>query len=178
MKVYLISIIFLFLAGCELYEDVQLYTQNDFAEKEGMLFYKGNLYSGKLKKLGSKTVQLIEYKDGLQHGRFLEIFKNGSIAFDAQFAKGRPSGVSRGFYPSGNKKFEAFYKDGKYHGDYTQWYEDGKLYTYTIYKNGEVLESTIWGKEGKVYSELKPGQTNKSRVTAAAEKEEEETKEN
>lgn len=82
-------ILMVILNSCERFENVSNYNLKEFQLKEGKLFFKGKLFSGKLKKVEKNTVKLIEYKNGLEDGRYLEIFKNGSVVKDVVYAKGK-----------------------------------------------------------------------------------------
>jgi antitoxin component YwqK of YwqJK toxin-antitoxin module len=46
------------------------------------------------------------------------------------------SGKAYTRYPNGKVKTEAFYKDGKFHGDHLEYYENGSLFKHTQYKSG------------------------------------------
>jgi antitoxin component YwqK of YwqJK toxin-antitoxin module len=41
-------------------------------------------------------------------------------------------------YPSGKVKTDTFYKDGKFHGDYTEYHENGNIKTKAFYKDGKI----------------------------------------
>ena len=50
----------------------------------------------------------------------------------------------------GKKEFEGSYKDGKREGFWTWWYANGQKFYEDVYKDGELIESKKWDRDGNL----------------------------
>ena len=54
-------------------------------------------------------------------------------------------------YDTGENKNEGSYKNGKQDGLFTSWYENGQKSEEITYKDGEMIEWTLWDENGNEY---------------------------
>ena len=72
-------------------------------------------------------------------GWFRIYWENGNLRYEWECKDGkRVDGISKGWYPNGEKKSESTFKDGKNNGLYTEWYENGQKKYEETYKDGIV----------------------------------------
>ena len=63
------------------------------------------------------------------------------------------TGVAISKYDSGQKKYEATYKDGKPEGLDTSWFEDGQKKREATYKDGKQVSLRLWDELGNEIKE-------------------------
>lgn len=87
----------------------------------------------------------------------------GVVAVRTEYRKGRPHGLTTGFYPTGEKRFEAEARDGVRLGEGVEWYPSGAVKRVTPYTDGR-MEGTLreYGEEGTLVleRELRDGMAN------------------
>jgi len=87
-----------------------------------------------------KLQSIVEYKNGIKHGRSLNYYENGKIASKANYLNGHFYGWVTFYYSSGRKNHTEFYNQaGKSEGIFKLWYENGKLKQTGIYKDGKMI---------------------------------------
>ena len=76
----------------------------------------------------------------------VKLMLKGLVAYEVKSNKPY-SGDAVEFWPNGQKKEEATYKDGKLDGLETQWYESGQKVYEVTYKDGEEDGLEVWWHE-------------------------------
>jgi len=59
------------------------------------------------------------------------------------------TGKVEDFYANGQKRSEATYKNGKYHGLLSLWYENGQMREEGNYKDGKKVSTVVWNLNGE-----------------------------
>ena len=148
------------------------FKQNDYIKSvpieqlekiDNLVYYQNKLYSGFItyETFDKFPKKIMEYKNGIEGGKFKEFYENGQIKLDSNIINGQPHGENKeyyengelmmegsfkegkneglwkGYYENGKKKIEEEYKDGINHGIYKKYYENGKLYQETTFNDGE-----------------------------------------
>jgi len=98
-----------------------------------------------------------EYKNDLKHGYFKEYSKEGVLLTTAKYIDGilqedvaelAKLDIKREYYPSGNVKIVASYKDEVPQGVRREFSEDGKVVAGYIYLDGNIIGEGIIDEEG------------------------------
>ncbi|CAM1346870.1 toxin-antitoxin system YwqK family antitoxin [Tenacibaculum crassostreae] len=129
-------------------------TDESFALKNGVLFYKNKLFSGIVNtfystgELKSKSKYILGKRDGFYNGWY----PNGNKFFERLYAEGLKSGVHVGWYENGQSKFIYHFNErGDYNGEMKEWYSNGQLYKVFNYNNGrEEGSQKMWQPNGKI----------------------------
>lgn len=82
-----------------------------------------------LRKSYRRDGQLIyqeEYRDGLMHGEEFRFHFNGALASHMRWVRGKPTGLSQGWYQTGGLRWQATLRDGKIVGE-KRWYDRGEV---------------------------------------------------
>lgn len=69
-------------------------------------------------------------------GYMIQQEKNGRIVYKLPIINGRENGWALGWYNTGEKLLERYYKDGKIEGVFKQWWPNGNYRYIFNYKNG------------------------------------------
>jgi len=106
----------------------------------GELFYKGELFSGRLVdfyKNDSLRYQAF-YIDGRKEGIEQYFYKNGQVNTCRMYKKGVKIGVHDGWWQDGSRKFQYHFNEkGQYHGSVKEWFKNGQLFKIFNYLNGK-----------------------------------------
>jgi len=155
MRFVLLSLIVL-ISCSKKQEDhgVLLYDTSVFKLVNGDLFYKNELFTGTLIKThdisNSKTTST--YVKGKKHGEELKYFNTEVLIEQRFYTKGYKSGIHRGWWKNGNKRFEYHFNDkGEYNGEVKEWYQNKQKMKAFHFKNGkEEGTQQLWRSDGKI----------------------------
>lgn len=113
--------------------------------KDGLWYYKNNLYSGKFidyylngKKEGEGFML-----NGLVDGPRIIYFQNGSKSVERKFTNGRMDGESKEFYSDGNLKQKGLFINGKEDGIWEKYFPNGQVSVRFTFINGQMEGETI-----------------------------------
>ncbi len=68
---------------------------------------------------------------------------------------GKKNGIYEEWYPAGQMKIKATYKDDKLHGVFKSWYNTGLLFKEVMYDNGKLNgKSKKWSEDGELIEEI------------------------
>ena len=81
-------------------------------------------------------------------GGVYDIHSNGVRSKEGIIINGTPEGLFYHFSENGTKIEETFYTKGRYEGLQKSWYENGKISSERLYKNGVLVSSSFYDKEG------------------------------
>ena len=89
-----------------------------FVRRKVIVKSTGRLFTGWTKDMydDGQIERLVQYKDGLKEGIWIE------------------------WYPTGKRRSESNFKGGKQDGFWTYWYENGQKKSEHTYKDGEIVE--------------------------------------
>ncbi|CAM1341949.1 toxin-antitoxin system YwqK family antitoxin [Tenacibaculum amylolyticum] len=95
--------------------------------------------------------QIIEMKDGLEHGKRENYWPNGKIKNISYWKKGKQFGEAIMYFENGNIEEQNFIRNGKIHGLLKEYYNDGTIKFTGNYWNGELKDSCkTYYKNGKL----------------------------
>ncbi len=117
------------------------------------LFAQTNFDSKDVKQINEKLYD-VHSKQPIT-GTIISKYKNGSTKETISVVNGIPNGISIGYYPTGIKRFEAFYKNGKFHGLSKIYYKNGNLH-YKFTTNQDKLVGLIetFKEDGTFYKNI------------------------
>ena len=97
--------------------------------------------SSSLMVLNYDTALQITNKGYFYHGEpftgfMIEQEKNGRIVYKLPIIEGRENGLALGWYNTGEKLLERYFKQGKIEGTFKQWWPNGNYRYLFNYKNG------------------------------------------
>ena len=120
MKKIILGLIVLILVSCSNEKKI---LEDELTQKNGLRYYEGELYSGKVIDITKKGIKLVEgyYKDGKRDGKWLSWSENGKII-----------------------NGEENYKDGKLDGIQIHYYENGELLRKWRCENGKEVEEIFY----------------------------------
>ena len=112
------------------YDDGTIKMKMQFAENEKadsvFEYYRGGIL---------KSVNYFYYKN--PYTPSMEYDSLGRLSCHRHFNKsGILDSIETGYYPSGQKKYQAFNKNGNYEGKYFEWHPNGNISVKGNYKNG------------------------------------------
>lgn len=152
MKNLFITILTLFVLHCS----PEMHNENDpnfTLGYEGIIYYKGKLYSGlQIAEFPNGVKRVIEIKNGREEGRTYDTYSNGTLSAEYFYKNGRKVGIHRGWYEDGKPRFRYGYLDGENHGENWEWQPDGKVYSFFKYDKGKLVGQKIWRKDGQIYA--------------------------
>ena len=132
-----------------------------FRGKKGeMLVYALNsqkTYTGSIKKIheNGQVSNLINFKDGKEHGLDTSWYDSGQKESEGNYKEGVRHGPAAAWHENGQKMVEAVYKEGKLHGFLTKWYENGQKEVEDNYKEGEKHgPGAAWHENGQKMGEV------------------------
>jgi pimeloyl-ACP methyl ester carboxylesterase len=76
------------------------------------------------------------YRSNTKEGLYREWHRNGRMAFEGHFSRGRLSGASTSWYESGQKEAEQNWRDGQLHGRVRYWSHKGDLQFESTFEHG------------------------------------------
>lgn len=77
------------------------------------------------------------YRSNTKEGRYEEWYSNGQKKYDAYFIEGKRNGICLGWYLNGQKESEEQWKDGQLNGKTRYWTENGELKYDLSFVHGE-----------------------------------------
>lgn len=99
--------------------------------------YKNGLEDGEYVQIfKNDTIKITNYTRGQYNGLCREVYSNGQLAYQLNFINGRATGPCIEWYSTGRLKSEHFYVNGYLHGSFKKWYSTGQLKCYHKYSNG------------------------------------------
>jgi antitoxin component YwqK of YwqJK toxin-antitoxin module len=110
----------------------------NFKIQNEVVFYKGSPFSGKVvcyyenDKLQSETF----YKEGKRDGKWVEYFKDGTVADIVNYKNGYLNGLYESYYENGQLNYRMTFINNKLDGVYEDYYPDGKKEEIRSYKVG------------------------------------------
>ncbi|MDB2384933.1 hypothetical protein N9V96_00500 [Polaribacter sp.] len=109
-------------------------SDENFLQKNGVLFYNGKKYSG---------IIIVHYK-------------SGEIKSKSEYFQGKRNGYYNGFYENGNKWFQRFYRNNLKIGTHKGWYSNKQQsFIYNFNNNGEYEGSVKeWYKSGQLQKDF------------------------
>lgn len=120
----------------------------DFSKKNGVVFYKGQIYTGGIHDFYENGVVASEvfYKNGVKDGLSKKWYVDGTLGESRLYKNGIKSGVHKGWWFNKKSKFVYnFNAEGLLTGVLKEWYENGQLYKEFHYKKGrEVGTQKMW----------------------------------
>ena len=94
----------------------------------------------------------------VQNGTSITLSATGDTLSVTKMRNGKPYGISKSFYPNGNKRGVSRSNDsGKRHGLSEQWREDGTRKDSIVYDDGLIIEARYYYTSGKLRQHLKKG---------------------
>lgn len=105
------------------YEDQREY----FKEEQGILYYKGSPYNGKLIKFLNGEKNISTLNEGKVDGEFEHYYKNGQLKEGGFFKNGKKEGNWKTYYENGIVSSTGPYLNGLEEGDWVYYFEDGKV---------------------------------------------------
>ncbi len=99
------------------------------------------------------TTEIVEFKDGKEHGQWKTFYDDGKLKSIRFFDNGKKTGVYTAWWPDGKMELEYHFGDGEYEGTCKEWNNEGMLINERTYKNGyeEGLQKQFYD-NGKVKS--------------------------
>lgn len=144
VKIFSLTLLF-FSTGC---------FSPHFQTVNGHLFLGDKPFSGERVSYNGSTKKVINYQNGLKHGKARFFFPSGLLKKDMLYEKGKPIGIHREFYDNGNKKKLVELKNGEHHGDYIEWYKSGQMYAYAKFIEGKEIGFKKWRPNGRIYANV------------------------
>ena len=90
-------------------------------------------------------------KDGKSHGTCKLYHENGQLKAKLEFTDGiQNDGNIVSYHENGTKARSVTLMDGSFQGEFFQWHTNGVLSCQGVYKDGEVLERTLWDEDGSL----------------------------
>jgi hypothetical protein len=122
----------------------------------GILYVNDIVFSGTLFSLnpnGIDTIEVQEFKEGREHGFWMQKYANGIIQSKRYFKHGKKEGQFDAWWENGNKRLEYHFKNGEYEGNSKEWAVNGMLIKSLNYANGheEGLQQQ-WTDKGDVWA--------------------------
>jgi antitoxin component YwqK of YwqJK toxin-antitoxin module len=105
----------------------------------GILYVNDVVFSGTLFSLapnGIDTLEVQGYKEGREHGIWIQKYANGKIQSKRYFKRGKKEGRLEAWWENGNKRLEYHFKNGEYEGNCKEWAVNGMLIKSLNYVNG------------------------------------------
>ena len=135
-------------------ENIYESTDPNIKMQAGVLFYGDKFLTGVIKEEipALSETHYTDFRNGIQHGEFKNINKDGILLQSIQFKNGQKEGISKAWFANGRYKTYSEFKAGHYINERMEWYDTGKIYTYEKFdENGKILVAKKWYKEGKIY---------------------------
>ena len=79
-----------------------------------------------------------------------EYYPSGQLKLEANFKDGKLEGIPKVYYEVGLLKLEGNFKDGKLHGITKGYYENGELNYVDTYKKGKKINRKVYDERGKL----------------------------
>lgn len=138
-------------------EDSLTVLANDkgLSRSQGLLFYKGELFIGKVETFDAAGVLRIRsrYDKGRRHGACERWYSNGGLESVRAYRENLKHGRHRGWFEAGQRKFLMHFDRGRYAGERKEWYASGQAFAHFRYKEGEENGlQRVWGPTGKLRS--------------------------
>ncbi len=115
-----------------------------------------------------------EFRDGYPIGRFRAWERKGKLISDVRMTRaggvlvtwdgelrveetwrnGKRHGLTRAWYPSGQKERETMFKDGLPHGAFVEWYDNGQKRQEGTAEKGVGRSETSWTRDGEIEPEM------------------------
>lgn len=153
--------------------------ERDGREATGYVNYKDDKVSDKqvvIKYTNGKPMWVLNYKDGVKHGKETWYWEDGSILQTGTYVNGRFEGdviyyekgvvIARTsykngklngkrieYYPNGNIKYYFTHKDDNFHGLAESFYEDGKIESRTVWKDDKEGPTIMFDRKGNKQTE-------------------------
>ena len=90
-------------------------------------------------------------KDGKPHGTSKLYHENGQLQVEVGWTDGiQNDGNIVSYHENGTKARSVTLLDGSFQGEFFQWHTNGVLSCQGVYKDGEVLERTLWDEDGSL----------------------------
>lgn len=122
----------------------------------GISYVNDVVFSGSLFSLdpnGIDTLEVQEFKDGREHGIWIQKYQNGKIQSKRFFKHGKKEGQFDAWWENGNKRLEYHFKNGEYEGNAKEWAVNGMLIKSLNYANGhEAGLQQQWTDKGDVWA--------------------------
>lgn len=126
--------------------------KNEFHFRGIKLYHGNELFTGTRSFNNGATKKIIEYKEGLKHGKEQNFYSSGQLMREGFYNNGEPTGKHWTYYKSGAKKKYTEFQGGLHHGDYIEWFESGQVHVYSKFENGVELGHKKWRQNGKIYA--------------------------
>ncbi|MEO1049135.1 MAG: tetratricopeptide repeat protein [Bacteroidota bacterium] len=105
--------------------------------------------------VNGKVSTIVNYKNGLYHGKQKYFHSSGKLSEERQYNNGVIQGSEKTYFPNGKLLRETAYLDDKEHGLEKEFYSNGKPKRITTYKSGNKHGEEIkYDQNGKVISRL------------------------
>lgn len=76
------------------------------------------------------------YKDGEREGEFKRWYENGQLESHSFYKDGKLHGEYKKWHTNGQPHIDCTYKESKLHGEYKQWFDNGQLWENCFYEDG------------------------------------------
>ena len=126
----------------------------DVSFNNGKLIHQGRNFSGVVEEnfVQTGTVRDTQYYKGVPHGEQLEYLPNSSqIVALRNFSGGKNSGVHKGWFADGHRRFHYEYKEGLPHGEFWEWHNSGHPSLFARFDKGVLIGKKMWREDGKIY---------------------------
>jgi antitoxin component YwqK of YwqJK toxin-antitoxin module len=125
-----------------------------FAEVGGLLYYRGQPFSGvQVERFpdGRPAIE-IGYRDGLKDGESREYATTGALRSRLRYRAGKREGLQESWFIEGPKRSEEHYKNGMLDGVQTEWHLSGAVFKRQTYADGIETARKILYPTAEVYS--------------------------
>jgi antitoxin component YwqK of YwqJK toxin-antitoxin module len=87
-----------------------------------------------------KPFEIIEYKNGKKHGKWIKYFTDGKIMTETTYVNGALEGPFVNYDPDGTLIVKGAYKGGEMNGTWLYYDDKGKLYRKEVYNMGNLVK--------------------------------------
>lgn len=128
-------------------------TDAQLSRKQGILYYAGNTFSGRLvERRDDRSIERrSSYYRGKAHGRSEAWYPDGRKKEERMYRNGKKVGLHKGWWPNGQVKFAFTFENGLHEGSAKEWYVDGKPFREAHYHKGiEQGSQKMWNRDGSL----------------------------
>jgi hypothetical protein len=150
--------IFFLIVACGPEQGIPLVDATDpsFATVNGVVLRNGKRFTGRTFDLFPSSTDIMgisEYSHGVEHGKWLKMYRNGKCREVRNFYNGKKTDLMTGWWENGRKRIEYHFLNDEYEGVCREWNEEGKLVREMNYVKGhEEGAQKVFYENGKVRS--------------------------
>ena len=154
----LLLIYFLFILGlvnCS--ETIYDNTDPNIKMNAGVYLYKEQFLTGIIKSYipALQETELASFRNGIQHGEYKIITRDGKLLQKMDFRNGKKEGFSKAWYHNGKLRAFAEFKNGEYINDRIDYFDNSQVASYEKYsENSKIQVVKKWYRNGKIYMNI------------------------